>query len=140
MITVLFPTDMEARPFLERLEGAAPAAVGRRRGMSGRVGRKNVTAIVTGVGQANAAQAVTAAMEALRPVLVIMGGCAGAYEGRGVKVGDVAAATEEEFADTGVMAPDGWKGMEETGIPLLEADGMRHFNRLPLSSEDRHKI
>lgn len=123
MFYILFPTGSEAEPFLGALEGAAPADIARRRSYTGAVSGSDVTVVVCGVGQANAAQAVTSILETHGPAPLIMGGCAGAYLGSGLVVGDVAVATRETYADLGVDAPDGFVSLEDAGLRLLDVGG-----------------
>jgi len=110
----LFATEIEAGPF---------RALGLDAGV-----------IVTGIGQVNTARALTALYESGYSGLVILGGCAGAYVGSGLKVGSVAVATEEIFADLGVMTPDGWLELSGMGLTLVEAGGTSYAERLPMSS------
>jgi len=89
---------------------------------------------VTGVGIANAASATTASIHLFSPQLVINTGCAGAYGGTGLAIGDLVVATSEVFADTGIASHKGLLTLEGTGIPLFDAPGKRYFNEIPLSS------
>jgi futalosine hydrolase len=68
-----------------------------------------------------------------RPSLIINTGSAGAYPESGLRVGDLALASSEIFADEGVATPKGWESMERIGIPLLELRGNRYYNEIPLS-------
>jgi futalosine hydrolase len=88
---------------------------------------------VTGMGKVNAAAAITALLERHQPVLIINTGCAGAYPGSGLAVGDLALATTEVYGDEGVLTPSGWESLEFIGIPALEWKGNRYFNEIPLS-------
>ena len=135
MIYLMVPTKGESAVFEGCFTGVVTFETGHRRGLSGKVGGKKVKALITGIGQVNAAQAIAAMMEYDRPDIVIMAGCAGAYPGSGLKAGDVAVATEEIYAEAGVVTPDGLKGMEETGFPLVESKGRPYFSRFPLSGK-----
>lgn len=140
MICLVFPTDAEAEPLVQYMEKPARIDVGRRSGYKGFVYGKIVKAVVSGVGQANTAQSLTSLIELGPTALVVMGGCAGAYQGTGINVGDVCVATEEIYADLGVITPFGWKGMEEIGLPLYESRGRRYFSDFPVSPDYREKI
>jgi len=98
-----------------------------------RNGSRRVIFAVTGIGTANAASAATALIHLFSPELIINTGCAGAYAGSGLTIGDLAMATEEVFAEEGVATTEGWKSLEYMGIPLLDLEGMRYFNEVPLS-------
>jgi futalosine hydrolase len=86
---------------------------------------------VTGVAATNTAQALTREVEASRPRLVIQFGIGGAYPRGGLRVGDLAVASEEHYGDVGVEAPDGWMSMDDVGFPLVDADPPLH-NRMPI--------
>jgi futalosine hydrolase len=113
----MFATEMEAGPF--RQLGA------------------DAEVIVSGVGQVNAARALTALYESGYAGPVILGGCAGAYAESGLAVGDVALATEEIYADLGAFVPDGWLDLSGMGISLMEVDGNHYAERLPLPASTR---
>jgi futalosine hydrolase len=89
--------------------------------------------VVTGVGTANAAAATTSLIHFCSPDLLITTGCAGSYYGSGLAIGDLALATTEVFADEGVAVPEGWRDLEYMGIPLMDRNGSRFFNEIPLS-------
>lgn len=89
--------------------------------------------VISGIGTSNASAASAVAAQLFAPDLIISTGCAGAYPGYGLKIGDLAVATTEVFADEGVVTPEGWQSLEHIGIPLLERKGTRYFNEIPLS-------
>lgn len=123
MFHVMFPTETEAAPFIGALEDARAGSLAHRRSYAGVVSGREVSVVVCGIGQANAAQAVTSILETAKPGLLILGGCAGAYPGSGLAVGDVAVASEEIYADLGVNAPGGFLSMEDAGLALLDTGG-----------------
>ena len=132
MILLLFATEPEAGPFLE---GASweRENIGGKPMFRGVPGGKQAEVVVSGMGQVNTAQALTAYLELrTRPDFIIMGGCAGAFAGKGIAVGDVCFAAEEIYADTGIHSPEGFLGLEKTGIPLLEAKDAKYYNRFPV--------
>jgi futalosine hydrolase len=99
----------------------------------GRIGKHEVFICETGVGKANAAAATAVALERIAPGLLINTGCAGAFADSGLIVGDIAVADQEVFADEGVLTPAGWHPLELIGIPLLQRDGLKYFNEIPLT-------
>jgi futalosine hydrolase len=99
----------------------------------GELGGWPVILAVTGIGKVNTAAAVTSLLERFEPELLINTGCAGAYPGSGLAVGDLAMATGEMYGDEGVLAPDGWHSLELIGIPAVERNGERYFNSFPLT-------
>ncbi|MRR05646.1 MAG: futalosine hydrolase [Deltaproteobacteria bacterium] len=88
---------------------------------------------ISGIGTSNASAATALVAQLFTPDLFITTGCAGAYPGVGLEIGDISLATSEVFADEGVVTPEGWRSLEQIGIPLLERDGRRFFNEIPLS-------
>ncbi len=95
---------------------------------SGRLAGRKVVHITSGVGITNAAWAATVLAERYHITRVINFGIAGAYPGSGLAPGDVAAAEEEVYADTGVALADGLHSMEEMGIELLQRGRNKFFN------------
>lgn len=89
---------------------------------------------VSGMGTSNASAATALLAHLYAPDLIINTGCAGAYPGSGLTIGDIAMATSEVFADEGVVIPEGWRPLEEIGIPLLDRNDRRFFNEIPLSA------
>lgn len=99
----------------------------------GKVCGTTVLLAVTGIGKANTASALTALLERYTPRLLIDIGCAGAYGGSGLAVGDLAVASTEVYGDEGILTPSGWESLEIIGIPQLERGGSRFFNEFPLA-------
>jgi len=84
----------------------------------------------SGVGKANAAATAALLLEKLQPEAVLCFGCAGAYPGSGLRIGDLILASEEVYGDEGAQTSDGFLDMQALGFPLAEAaDGERWFNR-----------
>jgi futalosine hydrolase len=134
LITVAM--ELEARLLIARLApapslGGRPCHVGV---LPGPAAGRRVLLLLTGMGQVNAAQATTAALERLDEVEAVINlGCAGAYPGSGLAVGQAAAATEAVHADLGVLTARRWHPLDLTGIPLLRGpQGLPVFNRLPV--------
>jgi futalosine hydrolase len=86
----------------------------------------------SGVGKASAAAATMALLALCRPAILIQIGCGGAYAGSGLAVGDLALASSEIYGDEGVLTPNGFLDLEALGLPLVEREGKRFFNRFPV--------
>jgi futalosine hydrolase len=114
----------------EREPSSSPWSV-----LAARPGFTRFIFVVTGVGIANAAAAATSIIHLFSPDLLVITGCAGSYSGSGMAIGDLALATTEVFADEGVAVPEGWRDLEYMGIPLLDRNGSRFFNEVPLSPQ-----
>ncbi|MDY0213867.1 MAG: futalosine hydrolase [Desulfuromonadaceae bacterium] len=98
---------------------------------TGLLGKHHVALATTGIGKANAAGISAMLLLQLRPALVVVCGCGGAYPSSGLSIGDLALASEELYADEGAITPNGFLSMSELGLPLLERDGTRYFNSFP---------
>ncbi|MBI5521639.1 MAG: futalosine hydrolase [Desulfarculus sp.] len=123
--------EPEARLLIPLLEPAP--ALGRKPCFSGRLAGRQVHLLLTGLGLVNAAQAVAAACERLAGLTAIINlGCAGAYAGSGLKVGDAALANEAVLADSGLLTSQAWHPLERLGLPLLrDSQGRDHYHRWP---------
>jgi futalosine hydrolase len=82
----------------------------------------------SGVGKTNAAHAATVMMGEFSPSGIVNFGIGGAYPSSGLRVGDIAIAVKEVYADEGVLLRDGLRTFEITGIPLLKVRGRKYFN------------
>lgn len=134
-LALLCAVYREAEPLLGFLSPVLAAEIGHKRAYRGTLDGLGVIVLPTGMGKANAAQALAALLEntAVRGVLGC--GVAGAYPGSGLEVGDVALASEAIYGDEGVETPAGWIDTEAIGIPLLERHGEQRYNRIPLDAE-----
>ena len=97
-----------------------------------------VPVVVGGIGAVNTAHALSTYFATHRtPSLVIQTGIAGAYVPANVSVGSVLLADAEIYGDAGVLTPEGWRPMEEIGIPLIAATSSQpaRFNYFPLDAE-----
>ncbi|HEY6007618.1 MAG TPA: futalosine hydrolase [Geobacteraceae bacterium] len=94
---------------------------------------QRVVLAVSGIGKANAAACTSFLLERYAPRLLVSTGCAGAYPGCGIAVGDLAVAASEVYGDEGVLTPAGWEPLQTIGIPAVERGGRRYFNEFPLS-------
>jgi futalosine hydrolase len=99
-------------------------------------GRK-IALLHSGIGKTNAASAVTALLETLRPGAMMVIGSGGAYPGSSLEIGDLALATEEMFADEGVATPDGFRDFSDLGFPLLSDENFQLQSRF---SADRQLL
>jgi futalosine hydrolase len=98
-------------------------------------GRQRIVLAITGMGKVNTASVLTTLLGRFSPDLLINTGCAGAYGGSSLAVGDLAIATAEIYGDEGVLIPSGWKPLDCIGIPLFKAQGKNYFNELPISPD-----
>lgn len=88
----------------------------------------------TGIGTANAAGSCALLLHQLQPAAVIVCGCGGAYHASGLKVGDLALARTEIYADTGAITPNGFLSMRDLDLPLLIHKHIPYYNHFPVSN------
>lgn len=98
---------------------------------SGAVSKNRVVFGISGMGKTNAAHAVTLLIEKFSPSCIVNFGIGGAYPSSGLKVGDIAVAEKEVYADEGVLLKDGIHSLEMMDIPLLKVRGRKYFNEFP---------
>jgi len=134
-IVITASTELELA-WLTRELGAVPfAGLGRLAAWHAESPAGELVLAVTGIGKVNAALAGAVLLERLAPRLVVNTGCGGACAGSGLAVGDLAIASEECFPEEGVLTPEGWRGLDLIGIPVLERGGVRIFNQVPLDRQ-----
>lgn len=134
MIALLAAVPLESEMLRREL---APCEVRRCHGfdlLCGSLAGRPVCLLHSGVGKANAAAAVAAVCACDRHGAVYLFGCGGAYPGSGLSVGDLAVATDEVYGDEGVLAPAGFLDMAAIGLPLLERERKRYYDRFPADS------
>lgn len=107
--------------------------------LEGKLGNLDVIVCAGGVGKINAAAAAAVLIERHRPRLVVNTGCAGAYIGSGLSMGNLVVASEEVLADEGVVVPSGWKDLAYMDLPTLDRGGRKHFNIIALSRHASEK-
>ena len=107
--------------------------------VEGTLGGLRTVVCSAGVGKVNAAAASAVMIERFSPGLVINTGCAGAYIGSGLSVGDLVAASEEVLADDGVIVEEGWKDLRFMELPYFEGGGGQSYNIITLSAHAADK-
>lgn len=133
-LALLCSVPLESRQLHESLVSRLQMEIGRKVAHFGVLDGAPVILFAAGMGKTNAAHGLTALLER-REVRGIIGfGVAGAYDGSGLGVGDVALASSAVYGDEGVEAPGGWFGTDGIGIPLLEQDGRPVYNEICLDA------
>ena len=87
----------------------------------------------TGLGKVNAAITAAAILETFGAAQVWNIGCAGAYEGGPLDVGDVLISRTVICGDEGILSRNGVESMRTIGIPLVKRDGEPLFDAFPLA-------
>ena len=132
-ILILAAVDAELAKLRAKIENPSPVWVGKRNAISGSLGNHQVLLLTTGPGMINAAQALTASIESRRPAMIIQTGCAGAFQGSGLQVGDVAVATLEIDVYIGLESRNGSSFPEDLPFSLLKNGGAEYKNHYPIN-------
>jgi futalosine hydrolase len=130
-VLLLGATAFEQDLLAARLSEKVEQQVAGRRWRRGRLAGRETLMVEGGLGAVNTAHALTCALQALQPSVVLQAGVGGAYLGAGLGVGDLALASEEHYGDLGVRTHAGWQSAELIGIPVLKQEAS-FFNRFPL--------
>jgi futalosine hydrolase len=139
MIALLCSVSAEAELLLSKTTTTTITMLGSKSVIEGTLANHRVLLCVGGMGKVNAAHAATLMIEKFNPRALIVFGVGGAYPSSGAKVGDIALASEEIAGDEGVLTLDGFKDTEYIGIPLVQSDRARLYNRFPVSASNlRH--
>jgi futalosine hydrolase len=107
--------------------------------VKGALGKLRVILCAGGIGKINAAATTATLIERYRPRLIINTGCAGAYPGSGLSIGDLAVASEEILGDEGVVTATGWQDLKFMELPYLVHGNQRCYNEIPLSKHAAEK-
>jgi futalosine hydrolase len=133
-VLLLSATAFEQDFLAAHLDKKAEQQVAGRRWQWGRLAGREILMVEGGIGAVNTAHALTCALQALQPALVLQAGVGGAYPGTGLGIGDIALASEENYGDLGVRTPAGWQSAELIGIPILQQEEP-FFNHFPLDPQ-----
>ena len=91
--------------------------------------------VISGIGAVNAALATQAGILEHQPRMVLSVGIGGAYPSSGLQPGDAAVSTVIIYAGLGAMDGTQFLNLEQLGFPLLEQDGYKIFNLIPVSPQ-----
>lgn len=123
----------ETEAIAEALENRNTLTVGGRQAVRGFLYGKNILLLITGPGMVNTAQALGAAIEKIRPALIIQCGCAGIFGHTTGKIGDIGIAVSETDIHTGIE-PQNPMDIFPTPLPfpLIETDNGPVTNSYPM--------
>ncbi len=129
-ILVLASTRAEIGPF-GRMAGAdafsgKPVPISR-----GKIGRIPVLLALSGVGKANAAFSAGHLLAQGKYRAVVNLGCAGAFPGSRLSIGDVVLASREVLADEGVLVRGGFLDLEQLSL-ASPGPGGANSNSIPI--------
>jgi futalosine hydrolase len=138
-IVIIAAVPQEIVLLKKALEHSGRVKIGGFEYIEGTIGNLRVVVCAGGVGKVNAAAATAVMIDRYQPQLVINTGCAGAYAGSGLSIGNLVVASEEVLADYGVVVSNGWKDLRFMNIHSVEQGGLRCYNTLPLSRHASEK-
>ena len=138
-IIVIAAVPQEIELLEKALEHSGRVKAGGYEYVEGTIGNLRVVVCAGGIGKVNAASAAAVMIDRYQPQLVINTGCAGAYGGSGLGIGNLVVASEEVLADDGVVVADGWKDLRYMNLPSVEQGGLSCYNMLPLSRHAAEK-
>ena len=132
-LVVIAAVPQETGLLVTALENATTVTAGGYQYVEGTIGAARVVVCTGGVGKINAAAATAVMIERFRPRLVINTGCAGAYPGNGLAIGNLVVVSEEVLADDGVTVEEGWRDLRFMNLPSVTQGELCCYNILPLS-------
>ena len=138
-IVVIAAVPQEIELLEKALEFSGSVTAGGYTYVEGTIGAVPVVICASGVGKINAAAATALMIDRCQPRLVINTGCAGAYHGSGLAIGDMVVASEEVLADDGVVVAEGWHDLQYMNLPSIQLGELRCYNILPLSRSASEK-
>ncbi len=103
--------------------------------IQGQLAGSTVNLLETGPGQINTARALTAAIEAERPALVIQTGCAGVFTETGLALGDIGIASQEIDVQLGIEMPEAAPFVSPLPFHILKRGNTRIRNAYPMAPE-----
>jgi futalosine hydrolase len=131
-LVILSSVSFESDVILSQMKGVRRKKVAGKFLFTGKIEEDNVLLINAGIGKVNAAHSATAVIENFPVSYMVNIGIGGAYSKSGLLTGDIAVASREIYGDDGVITSKGWRGMKETGIPVLKTGNKSYFNEYPL--------
>jgi futalosine hydrolase len=119
-VLVVAATVLELEPLRAHLD-LTPVASAWDEAVSAECGGTSVVLQALGLGKANTAAGLVAALAAWRPRAVVQVGIGGAYLGSFLSVGTVAVADEDLDLGLGLRDASGWRGLDAIGFALTPA-------------------
>jgi futalosine hydrolase len=135
-LAILAAVQAEIEPLLSLSRASITADARGEPVYSGILAGRTLLIATTGLGKVNAAVTTAAILEKFQPAQVWSTGCAGAYEGSGLRAGDILIAEESICGDEGVLTQRGVESLASIGIPLVSKGGEALYERFPLGQSD----
>lgn len=119
----------ETSELVNRMPSYRATKIGGRDGIVGEMQQIPVTILVTGPGMTNTAQAITACIEKELPALILQTGCAGAFQGSSLNIGDIGIASEEIDIQLGIESAVNPFIIEEPPFSIIQSGNRQFKNR-----------
>ena len=136
-IAVLAATPMEVAGLTAGLALTDNGIVGGQQFSIGTLLGQTVLVGTLGFGKVNASATVAALAERFRLRQIWHVGCAGAYSGSHLNIGDVLITTEFHCGDEGILTTGEESPQSSIGIPLVTGGGVPYFDSFPV---DQHLL
>ncbi|MCD6525378.1 MAG: futalosine hydrolase [Desulfuromonas sp.] len=133
MILVLTAVDKENQLLRANLTQPTTEQYGHLNVTHGQLADHALAIASCGVGKTAAAATAAVLINHVKPELVAMVGCAGAYPGSNLVIGDLAVASEEIHGDEGVATTDDFLDMEQLGFTTVCCGEQCFYNRFPVT-------
>ena len=131
-VLIIAAVSEELHGLGDRMEVSSQTRAGGKLRIRGRLAGQTICLLETGPGLVNTALTLTAAIEAVRPALVIQTGCAGAFQEAGLVWGDIGIASKEIDAQFGVEIPGEDAIVSPLPFPILEKGKLSVKNVYPI--------
>jgi futalosine hydrolase len=131
-IAILAATERELGSLAQLLEHTEPIELSGTSFLIGHFGNLMVGLGALGFGKVNAAIGSAALLVRFAVSRVWHIGCAGAYAEGPLRIGDVLVTAAILCGDEGILTGHGTRPQSEIAIPILEKDGKKYYNAVPL--------
>jgi futalosine hydrolase len=117
MLLIIAAAPLETSLLRKQIANVQISLCGATQVFSGKLAEKDILLSHGGIGQVNMAMQLTRLLDSDTPTAVLLCGCAGYYPASGLKIGDLALATDEYFADLGVATTEQFVPLEKLDLP-----------------------
>ncbi len=131
MIALQCSVQVESDLLIEAMAPKSAGTCGSKSLIEGTIAGREVVLCISGMGKVNAAHAATMLLARSGVDALIVFGIGGAYPSSGARIGDVTIATAEIAGDEGVLTPEGFRGTDYIGIPLIRKGSLELYNTFP---------
>jgi futalosine hydrolase len=128
-ILITAATSQELEYISKRMKQVSKLCIGKRKIIEGVLGNHNIRLMESGPGMVNTIQAITAVLENSKPSMIIQTGCAGAFPGSGLRLGDIGIASEEVDIHLGIEPATPYDAVVELPFSVTIQNGIKLKNR-----------